>query len=325
MYCPQCEYNNPTSVKFCKNCELDLYLYPEKLESVNPAYVLEQVYAGFWVRVLAAVLDLLVLGTAAIWFIFTVTGFVAFSGRENILYDPTIMSMIYSAAITAALSYYLLLESSPQSATLGKRWLNIGLRDQNGSKLSMSRTAIRLLAKVFCYLIFQIGFLIQPFTPRKQAVHDLLTHTIVIRTHTSKKISLMATLVVLIFALSVPALALMSTVGLPIIQQHILKVQLENGIKKGSETTQAVARFYHNNGRVPLSSSEVQIGLSVHVAAIEINQRNGETTIIFSNSVRPAIRNRHLIFSPTREANQVINWKCHSNDIETQYFPTSCK
>ena len=98
-------------------------------------------------------------------------------------------------------------------------------------------------------------------------------------------------------------------------------------MQTGHAATLAVAGFWRNNGRVPYAIGEAgaNISTSPHVAGIDINQQNGEVTVTFSETVRKTIRNKHLIFTPTLQADQVINWKCGSNDIEIQVLPASCK
>lgn len=325
MYCPQCSYNNPINAKVCKNCELDLQA--EANDSDHTAAPEELVYAGFWVRFFAAFLDLLVLGAGVILMLFSIAALIAYSGRDSILHNPQAASLFYGLIIFMALAYYILMESGIHSATLGKRWMNIKVLDSHGNRLTVWRAAGRLLARIFSYLSLMLGFLIQPFTRRKQALHDLLAGTVVVRANASNKISVMASLLVLFYALMVPVLAIFATAGLPAYRQIILKAQLDNGMHAGREATLAVARFYRNNGRVPSAIGEAgaNIGSSPHVAGIDINQKNGEVTLTFSDTVRKAISNKHLIFTPALQADASIIWKCSSNDIETQVLPVTCK
>lgn len=331
MYCSQCGYNNPVTVKFCKNCDLDLQeasinsVRPG--DSARPGNTAILIYAGFWVRFLAAFLDILVLGAGVILFIFAIAALLAYSGRESLLYDRLALPLFYSVIIFITVSYYILMESGEDGATLGKRWLNIKIIDASGNQLTITRALARLILRVFSFALLTLGFLIQPFTRRKQAMHDLLAHTVVVRENESRKISIMATLLVLFMALMVPVLAIFSTAGLPVFQQRIQKVQMNHGVRAGKEASLAVARFYRNNGRVPaaIGDTGTKIRTSPHVAGIEINQQNGELTVVFSETVRKNIRNKHLIFSPTLAADQSISWKCHSADIEMQYLADICK
>lgn len=285
------------------------------------------IYAGFWVRLLAVFLDLLVLAAIAISILVSIAGIIAVNGRDYLFHDSLAMSLFYGAITCMATAYFILMESGVQGATFGKRWLNIKVLDINGGRLSVPRALARLLARLLSYLTLMTGFLIQPVTRRKQALHDMLAGTVVVRANDSKKISFMASMLVLLFAFMTPALALFATAGLPAYQQHILKVQLNKGMQAGNKTSLAVARFYLNNGRLPSAVSDIDNNdrPSHHIAGIDINQQNGELTVTFSDKVRKAISNKHLLFTPTREADQSISWKCHSNDIETRVLPALCK
>jgi len=71
-------------------------------------------------------------------------------------------------------------ESSAWQATLGKRLLGIAVTDENGERISFVRASCRHLAKVLSALPLLIGYLITPFTARKQALHDLISRSLVV-------------------------------------------------------------------------------------------------------------------------------------------------
>lgn len=77
--------------------------------------------------------------------------------------------------------YYALQESSERQATVGKRLVGLRVTDLQGRRISFGRATLRLVCKILSYLTFLIGFLIQPFTKRKQALHDLLAGTLVFK------------------------------------------------------------------------------------------------------------------------------------------------
>jgi uncharacterized RDD family membrane protein YckC len=75
--------------------------------------------------------------------------------------------------------YFALFESSSRRATPGKRVLGILVTDLHGNRLTFARATARNLARSLSDILF-IGYLIMPFTPRKQALHDLIAGTAVI-------------------------------------------------------------------------------------------------------------------------------------------------
>src|SRR5688572_15612312 len=134
-------------------------------------------YAGFWRRVVAVVLDTLVLG------IVTVPLNLAFGGGNDIGTDS---SMTYSPAaqsISTALGwlYFALMESSTRQATLGKMAMGITVTDLEGRRIGFGKATGRYFAKILSALIIGIGFLMVAFTARKQGLHDILAGTLVVK------------------------------------------------------------------------------------------------------------------------------------------------
>ena len=133
-------------------------------------------YAGFWRRVAAWLLDALVLG------IVTVPLSLAFNGGNDVGSD----SMAYSPAaqsISTALGwlYFALMESSARQATLGKMALGIVVTDLEGRRIGFGKATGRYFAKILSALIIGIGFLMVAFTQRKQGLHDILAGTLVVK------------------------------------------------------------------------------------------------------------------------------------------------
>lgn len=325
MYCAKCGYNNPATALSCKNCEIKLPA--PALKTAVPDKPAALVYAGFKVRLLAAFLDFLLILAGLILVILVIASLIAFTGRDHLLKNELFTTPLIILAIVLPLLYFILLEAGSHGATLGKRWLNIKVQDLKGQRLSIKRSAARLFAHTLSHLPLQLGFLIQPFTPRKQTLHDLISGCVVIYASESKKISVFASILVIVVALLVPVLAFFATAGIPIYQQYIQDVQIRNALKTAKSASVAVSRFYASNGRVPadLLDTGNSIKTSPHVAGIMINPENGELTVYLSELVRKGIRNKHLLLTPTLAADQSINWKCHSNDIEARYLPDGCK
>jgi uncharacterized RDD family membrane protein YckC len=324
MYCSQCGYDNPPAARNCLNCELDF-------KSPNHANINgtreKLVYAGFWIRFLANFLDLLLLFTFAVLLLLSIAALIALTGKDSIVHNSIAAPLFYGSIILVSIAYYVLLEGGSRRGTLGKRWLNLKVTDRIGNRLFFMRALWRLTAHLFSYLPFGLGFFIQPFTPRRQTLHDLLAGTIVVREHEGKKIHIAATLLVLFVALLVPVLAFLATAGLPVFQQRIQNVQMDKGFKIGQQATQAVARYYLNYGRIPalVGATGARISSSPHVSGIAINPQNGEVTLTFSDSVRLALRDKHLLFTPAQAPDQSIVWRCHSDDIEARHLPESCR
>ena len=81
-----------------------------------------------------------------------------------------------------AVLYYAAQQSSRLQATLGMRAFGLKIIDEEEQRISFVRAAIRYVASLFSAMILGIGYLMIAFTPRKQALHDMITSVYVIRT-----------------------------------------------------------------------------------------------------------------------------------------------
>ena len=89
-----------------------------------------------------------------------------------------------SAAIAAVAKwlYFAYLESGEKQATWGKQALGIYVTDLAGQRVAFGRATGRFFAKIVTGLIpLGIGFIMAGFTERRQALHDMIASTLVLR------------------------------------------------------------------------------------------------------------------------------------------------
>lgn len=77
--------------------------------------------------------------------------------------------------------YHALFESSASQATLGKQALGLKVTDLYGRRISFGRASGRTFAKILSTVTLLIGFVMAAFTLRKQALHDFVAETVVLR------------------------------------------------------------------------------------------------------------------------------------------------
>ena len=136
-------------------------------------------YAGFWRRVVALIVDQFIL-IAVTLPIRLVVPLALFTGADL----PTVVGQALGAAAIVGLIwwfYYAGFESSRWQATPGKRVIGIRVTDAAGARASFARATGRYFAKILSALICGIGYLLAAFTARKQALHDLIAGTLVVR------------------------------------------------------------------------------------------------------------------------------------------------
>jgi uncharacterized RDD family membrane protein YckC len=78
--------------------------------------------------------------------------------------------------------YFILFESSRMEATPGKRLCRLRVVTLSGERISLLRATVRFAIKAFISFPFlYIGVLMVAFTRRKQGLHDLIAGTLVVR------------------------------------------------------------------------------------------------------------------------------------------------
>lgn len=77
--------------------------------------------------------------------------------------------------------YFALQESSAKQATFGKRAMKIIVTEEQGQRLTFGRASGRAFARLLSGMFFSVGYIIAALTARKQALHDLIANTLVLR------------------------------------------------------------------------------------------------------------------------------------------------
>lgn len=128
-------------------------------------------YAGFWARFAAFFVDsaIVIILSLAIVFASTLAG------------DTATLIGQFLAWIVYAL-YWPVMESSTRQATFGKSLLGIQVTDMDGARVSFLRALLRNIAKIISAIPLYLGFVLAAFTGRKQALHDMITKCLVVRT-----------------------------------------------------------------------------------------------------------------------------------------------
>ena len=158
MFCPRCGKENDDTARYCQACGNGL----QPAVTPSPATGVAR-YAAFWERFVAQVIDAVILSVA------TGTVFTATFGAGMAIgfFAP----WLYEAFMT----------SSEWQATVGKRVMFIVVTDLNGNRMSFARATGRHFAKYISVFLLGIGFVIAAFTAKKQALHDMIAETLVMK------------------------------------------------------------------------------------------------------------------------------------------------
>ena len=215
VYCNRCGAQNSALAKFCSNCgtpfTADAASAPATPAGVTPSpqgpaqppspppvqhtppavpatYVAPAPairYGGFWIRVVAAIIDGILLGIV----VFPVLGILGLS--IGLAGSQVSMPEIGVHLVRGIVGWVLFmgagwlyeagLESSSKQATVGKMALGLKVTDEDGRRISFARASARYFSKILSRMILLIGYIMVGFTQRNQGLHDMIAGTLVTR------------------------------------------------------------------------------------------------------------------------------------------------
>ena len=202
IFCSKCGAQNSAMSQSCQNCGLSLSSNLVQTQAAAPAvayapappvaYAPASVYGGFWIRLLAHIIDHIILGAVAapLFFVTVLPSIIRIAQQADRDQEPSpemIITIISSAFVYIALAfvgqwlYEALLTSSSWQATIGKRILHLKVVDEAGNRISFGRATGRFFAKILSSMFMCIGFIMIAFTDRKRGLHDMLAGTLVVK------------------------------------------------------------------------------------------------------------------------------------------------
>ena len=203
IFCSKCGAQNSAIAQSCQNCGLTLSSSLAPSQAVAPApayapaappvaYAPPSIYGGFWIRLLAHLIDHIILGVVAapLFFITVLPSIIRIAQQADRDQEPSpemIITIISSVFVYIALAfvgqwlYEALLSSSSWQGTIGKRVLHLRVVDEAGNRIGFGRATGRFFAKILSSMFMCIGFIMIGFTERKTGLHDMLAGTRVLR------------------------------------------------------------------------------------------------------------------------------------------------
>jgi uncharacterized RDD family membrane protein YckC len=209
MFCPKCGTQLADDAAFCTNCGQaiqrspsaaypspaappQLHSQPVEQHPAAPAWQTPQAsrppvaYAGFWLRLVAYIIDAIILGMAGVIAFFPLfrANIHAFTTQNPWEVYTSMSRPLFAIRLLALMLgwiYYASMESSAWQATLGKKILGLKVTDLSGNRITFARASGRFFGKILSGMILGIGFLMAGFTARKQALHDILAGCLVLR------------------------------------------------------------------------------------------------------------------------------------------------
>jgi uncharacterized RDD family membrane protein YckC/Tfp pilus assembly major pilin PilA len=321
-------------------------------------------YAGFWRRVAAWAVDMLIVGM--------VHGVLVLSLGTWLMVPWAMLGGVHGAAAAkffdAALQpigivivwlYFALCEASAWQATPGKLALGLQVTGEWGQRIGFARATGRTFGKYISALIMGVGFLMAGWTARKQALHDLMAGCCVVRKSglaawrsdastdsgdTAPAASVAAatgplpprtgmpgwgialTVIVGGFLL-VPVAAILAAFAIPAWQGHTVRAEVAQGLASTERVRALFAEYVVQRGAFPGNNADLGLprpGAMRTRYVTSVHVSGGKVVVTYGNQASPVIHGGHVVISP--EGNAVmLRWRCSSPDIRSRYLPGNCR
>ena len=140
------------------------------------SYDNQVVYAGFFARMTAYILDMIIVGAVHLFVRAPLMGISSYLDF-NILFSYTILDIIlYAVSIL-----YFVFFTYTEGSTPGKKVMNLKVVNADGGKLTLFQVLYReTIGRFLSGAILGLGYLMIVFDKRKRSIHDMLSDTRVI-------------------------------------------------------------------------------------------------------------------------------------------------
>ncbi len=172
--CPKCGSPNHIDARFCYSCGASM-------EGAPVGAVAGQVPAGFWIRLVAYVIDqaILFVPTIIALVLLEAAGIIPLGEADStsvLDFDPALnlIGLVREGA-------YFTLLIGLRGQTFGKRMLGLRVLRVNGERISYLRSLGRYLSYFVSSLLFGLGFLFIAWTDNKRGWHDHICDTMVVK------------------------------------------------------------------------------------------------------------------------------------------------
>jgi uncharacterized RDD family membrane protein YckC len=210
MFCSKCGTNVTDGATFCSACGQPTSAVtpvgtaparptpglPPAYAAPTPAFAptLPSPYAGFWLRLVAHLIDDVLIGIGIGILVLIGVGIIGIGSLRTMFEgmqgeNPEIPAAVISAFVFVGIASVLLawiynagMESSRHQGTLGKMALGLIVTDLQGRPIGFGVASGRYFAKIITGLIpLGIGYAMAGFTEKKQALHDMIASCLVLR------------------------------------------------------------------------------------------------------------------------------------------------
>jgi uncharacterized RDD family membrane protein YckC len=268
------------------------------------------IYAGFWRRVAAFVVDSLIL-------------MIPLLAVDHVFQGRGMIALLLNILI--GLAYYAGLHSSAMQATLGKRAFGIKVTDLEGKRIGLPLAIGRYFATWLSMIILFAGFVLAGLTPRRQALHDMICKTLVVDRQTEPdqiadangvmEVTWPVWVTVIVFFVLPFVGGILAAIAIPVYQDRVTRSQVVQVMAQAEDVKKEVAdamvtRQALRTGLRPGSSPLVQ---SINVDAL------GQITITFTEH---PLNGGKVFMAPLSV--KTGEWRCWAEGVPTKYMGSVC-
>jgi uncharacterized RDD family membrane protein YckC len=315
MYCVNCGAQVSAADKICAQCGQVVGGGAVTMAAGGAGGVAD-VYAGFWRRLCAYLIDCFVI----------LVGYIVLSVILVGLPKEVKPLISFLVIVVAQWLYFAIGWSSAAQGTIGKRALGIKVAGLDGNRIGLGRATGRYFAQILTALTLGVGYAMIVFTRRRQALHDVIAGTVVVRReHSAATIAVSTAPEVspVIAVLAVVALVLLNPMGIgilaaiaiPAYQNYTIRAQVAEGLMLAEPVKTAVATASaRGTNWASMTKDSLGIGDVSGKFVSRIEVLRGAIVIEYGNSANKLIAGKTLVLNPYGSASPSggagIDWAC---------------
>ena len=142
----------------------------------TPEHASELIFAGFWIRAGASIIDTLLLLAVTYPLVTLIYGW-AYWTSDSLSSGIWDILLSYVFPAVAVILFWIYKSATPGKMLLGLKVISLG----ENQKLSSGQAVARYIGYYLSTIVLMLGFIWVAFDSRKQGWHDKLTNTAVIR------------------------------------------------------------------------------------------------------------------------------------------------
>jgi uncharacterized RDD family membrane protein YckC len=269
-------------------------------------------YAGFWRRGAALLIDSLVL------IVPNVAVTLALSG---------VWSRFLAQLVVTAL-YTTLMHASARQATLGKIAFGIKVTDNAGQRIGYGRALSRYFAAWLSVLTLGIGYILAALTARREALHDMLCRTYVVNAKASAgDIGAGGDTMPITAGVAVTAALLLglpffggilAAIAIPAYQDYMVRARMAQVFAASMPIRRQIEEAYVD--KRPWQAGPVPIASAYAKGAIITAE--GDVVVELADNL---VQDGRVRFDPWAVDDRIRGWNCHGEHVPPKWLPPSCR